>query len=109
MAGIVRKRPGRRNREPRTIPVIQTSRLLGQMHPPVLSDLDAWRDHDFPGMAVGVGEIAGITAVVGLMRRFQQRRALADREGQNRIDLVARGAVPGERDAAEGRGPRIVR
>ena len=88
MAGIVRKRHGLRNREPRTIPVIQPAALFRQMHPPVLADLDARRDHDLPGMAVGIGEIAGIAAVVGLMRGLQQRRALADGERQNRIDLL---------------------
>jgi hypothetical protein len=30
------------------------------VNPPVVADLDAGRDHDFPGMAVGIAEIAGV-------------------------------------------------
>jgi len=36
------------------------------MHAPILSDLDIGGDHGLPGMAVGIGEIAPITAIVGL-------------------------------------------
>jgi len=46
------------------------------MNPTVVTDLDAGCDHDFPGMVVRIGEITGIAAVVGLVRGFQQRRAL---------------------------------
>src|SRR3954469_18780191 len=52
------------------------TRLIRQMNPPVVADLDARCDHDFPGMIVGIAEIAGIAAIVGLARRLQQRRAL---------------------------------
>ncbi len=39
--------------------------------PAGLRRLDAGRDHDFPGMVVGIAEIAGVTAVIGLVRRLQ--------------------------------------
>jgi len=43
---------------------------------PVLSHLDARRDHNFPDMAVGIGEISAIAAIIGQLRGLQQRRAL---------------------------------
>src|ERR1700761_8601087 len=45
-------------------------------------------------MAVGIGKISGIAAVVGATRRLQQRRALRDRKLQDRVDLFGRVAVP---------------
>ena len=77
MAGIVRKRAPGRNREPGTIPVIQraaarhSAASIRQVNPPVVADFDAGRDHDFPGMVVGIAEIAGVTAVIGLVRGLQ--------------------------------------
>jgi hypothetical protein len=32
------------------------------MNPAIVADLDAGRDHDFPGVVVGIAEIAGVTA-----------------------------------------------
>src|SRR5438067_1946048 len=51
-------------------------KLIRQMNPPVVADLDAGRNHDFPGMVVGISKISGIAAIVGLVRRLQQRRTL---------------------------------
>jgi hypothetical protein len=65
----------RRNRELGAIPVIQSRRLIRQMHAPVFANLDVGRDHDFPGMVIGIGKISGIAAVISLMRRLQQRRS----------------------------------
>ena len=45
--------------------------LIRQVNPPVVADLDAGRDHDFPGMVVRIAEIAGVTAVIGLVRGLQ--------------------------------------
>ena len=42
------------------------------MHAPVFADLDAGRDHDFPGMAVRIGEITAIAAVICRPRPPQQ-------------------------------------
>jgi len=41
------------------------------VNPPVVADLDTERDHDFPGVAVGIAEIAGVTAVIGLVCGLQ--------------------------------------
>src|SRR5689334_987055 len=75
---------------------------IRQTHSPVVADLDAGRNHDFPRIAVGIDEIPGIASIVGAARGFQQRRAFRDREFEHRIDLFGRIAVPGERKAAEG-------
>jgi hypothetical protein len=78
MAGIVRKRARRRNRELGAIPAIQSRhfrRSIRQMDPLVLANLNSGRDHDFPGMMIGIGKITGITGIIGTSCRFQKRRA----------------------------------
>src|SRR5215471_476806 len=97
MAGILRKLARPRNREPGTTPAIQSSRptnldSIRQMHAPVVADLDAGRDHDFPGVAVRIDEVAGIAAIIGAARRLQQRSPLRDGKFQHRIDLFGRAA-----------------
>src|SRR6478752_6746341 len=79
------------------------------MNPPVFTDLDAGCDHDFPGMIVGICKISGVTAIVGLVSWPQQRGPLGNREIQHRIDLLGRGAIPGERGSTKGLWPRLVR
>src|SRR5204862_686252 len=71
--------------------------LFRQVNPPVVADFDAGRDHDFPGMVVGIGEIAGVTAIIGLVRGLQQRRAAGDGEIQHGVGLLDGAAIPGER------------
>src|SRR5690242_2869909 len=79
------------------------------MYAPVTPDVDARCNHDFPGMAVRVGKISGITAVVGRFRGFQEFRAFRYREIQHRVDFLGRVAIPGERHAPKRLRPRIVR
>src|SRR5258705_7486025 len=62
--------------------------LIRQVNPPVVTDFDAGGDHDFPGVAVGIAEIAGVTAVIGPVRGLQQRRAAGDCEIQHGVDLL---------------------
>src|ERR1700737_1434429 len=73
MPGIVLTAGRRRNRELGTIPVIK---LIRQVNAPVFADLEAGRDHRLPRMPVGIGEISGIPAIAGLMRRLYERGAL---------------------------------
>ena len=75
---IVRKQALQRNREPWITPrySVGDTDLILQMHAAVIADLDTWCDHDFPGMTVGIGKIAGIAAVIGGVSRFQHRSAL---------------------------------
>src|SRR3546814_12312609 len=65
------------------------------------SDLPEGIVRDFPGVAVGVGEVAGVAAPVGLFRRLQdggaRRRGLLE-DGVH-LGLVA--GVVGQREAAE--------
>ena len=59
-------------------------------------------------MTVGIAEIAGIAAVIGLVRGLQQQRAAGDCEIKYRIDLLDRAAIPGERRSAKPLRPRMV-
>src|SRR3981189_578273 len=80
--------------------------LIRYVNAPVVSDLDAGGDHDFPGMIVRIGEISGIPAVIGCVRGLQQRRAFRDGEIENPIDLLRVAAVPCERHPAKRQRPR---
>ena len=48
-------------------------KLVRQMNPAIVADLDARGDHDLPGMVVRIGEISRIAAIFGLVRGLQQR------------------------------------
>src|SRR5262249_15294809 len=55
---------------------------------------------DFPEMAVGIREIAGIAAPKYRLRRPDDRRARGCGARHCVLDLLPRGAVPGKRDVA---------
>src|SRR3569832_419725 len=99
MAGIVPE--WYRATQPGTGHNARYSPLIRQAHPRVVTDLNARCDHDLPDMAVGIGDIARITAVVGDISRLQQPGALRQRERQGCADLLDRAAVPGQRHATE--------
>ena len=69
--------------------------LVRQMNAPVLAHFDIGCDHDLPGVTVGIGEISGIAAIVGLVRWFQKLSTLRDGKIQHRIDFLGVAAVPG--------------
>jgi hypothetical protein len=65
-----------------------TSRLNPAGEPDGRRRLDAGRDHDFPGVVVGIAEIAGVTAVLGLVRGLSTARRRRRCEIQRRIDFL---------------------
>src|SRR5262249_19075203 len=65
-----------------------------QMQAAVFTQIDIGRDHDLPGMPIRIGKISGVSAVIGLVRGFEERSALREREGKHGIDLLGRVAVP---------------
>src|SRR6185295_1945256 len=85
---------------PRRIP-----RSIRQDQPPVFREGHARRLHDLPNMAVRIGEVSAIAAVVGRLRLAQWLRTGRHGLGESRIDLGGRRAIPRQRRAAKGLRP----
>src|SRR5690349_16494319 len=75
----------------------------------VVGEFEPRRPYHLPAMAVGIGEIAAIAAVVGPAGLPHQLGACRERRIERAIDLFRRPAVPGKRRAAKRLGSRLVR
>jgi hypothetical protein len=71
--------------------------LVRQMHAPVVADRYAGRDDSLPDMTVGIGKIAGVTAILGRGGGLEPAAQPGTRVNARYSTLTGRAKSPGAR------------
>jgi hypothetical protein len=65
------------------------ARLIGQLNAAVYGDLPFRIPRDLPNVTVGIGEIAAVAAIKGVLSRFENARTRRLRLSQDGVDFLA--------------------